>query len=94
MGNRGRIYRRTESGRRALESERSGLPAGFRRILGLLENEIATAEFLREVREFPIAQVLDWLDQLETLGFIEATPRSDDSQSRATLLSEPFHHAA
>lgn len=88
------MYRRTELGRRALESERSGLPAGFRRILGLLESEIATAELLHDVHELPVAQVLDWLDQLETLGFIEATPRSDDSHSWRITLSVPFRRTA
>jgi hypothetical protein len=69
----GRLYRRTNSGRKALESERSGLPAAYRNILEMLETERTAAELVIAMRGvFSDRQVLAWLDELDTLCFIEA----------------------
>jgi hypothetical protein len=67
-----RICRRTNSGRKALESECSGLPAAYRKILEVLERERTAAELVAEMRGlFSERQVLVWLDELDTLCFIE-----------------------
>lgn len=67
-----RIYRRTSSGRKALESECSGLPAAYRQILELLEEERTAAEVVSGMRgAFSERQILAWLDELDTLCFVE-----------------------
>ncbi|TAK80518.1 MAG: hypothetical protein EPO20_27355 [Betaproteobacteria bacterium] len=72
-----RIFRRTNSGRKALESECSGLPAAYRKILEMLERERTAAELVSAMRgAFSDRQVLAWLDELDTLCFIEIVAAS------------------
>lgn len=59
-----RIYRLTHAGVRALE-DRGAIPVWYRALLDLV----------REGRGFPgdsPRQMLAWLDELETLGFLDA----------------------
>ena len=57
---------------RALESECSGLPSAYRKILEMLERERTAAEIVTGMRGlFSERQVLAWLDELDTLCFIE-----------------------
>ncbi|MGH8668913.1 MAG: hypothetical protein ACREUH_06725 [Burkholderiales bacterium] len=74
MSGEKRKYRRTEAGRKAWESQQSGLPAAYRRILGLMHAAAYSDEVLGAMQEFSARQVLDWLDELDTLGFVEALP--------------------
>lgn len=70
-----RTYRQTDTGRKAWESRNSGLPPAYRRILGLLEAEAACSDdILAGMPDCCRKQVQDWLDELETLCFIEALP--------------------
>jgi len=69
-----RIYRRTAAGLNALQSQDSGLPAEYRRILGLIETETHSELLRTSLRRYSEKQVFDWLDELQTLGFIEAEP--------------------
>jgi hypothetical protein len=57
-----RIYRCTAEGSRAWESPGSGLPAHYRRLIDLIRNAKPLASD---------KQCFDWLDELETLGFVE-----------------------
>ena len=75
-----RIYRRTAAGLNALHSQDSGLPAEYRRILALIETETHSELLRASLRRYPEKQVFDWLDELQTLGFIEAeavSPKHD-----------------
>jgi hypothetical protein len=65
-----RIYCRTSAGDRALESKRS-VPEWFRAILVLVGGQVSCSAICGGIRSHSQKQVLNWIDQLETLGFIE-----------------------
>jgi hypothetical protein len=65
-----RLYRRTGSGEKALASARS-VPGSFRGILGLIGSEAQAAAICGAMPGHTEKQVLEWLEQLETLGLIE-----------------------
>lgn len=67
------IHRRTDAGLRAYESQKSGLPSHHRSILGLIEGD-THSQLIRAIlrRRYPEKQVLDCLDELQTLGFLES----------------------
>jgi len=66
-----RIYRLTATGARALGSERS-VPKWYRAILGLVRAEMTSGEIIAGMSADRRKDVLMWIDQLETLGFVEA----------------------
>src|SRR5688572_27860174 len=66
MAREARKYRRTEAGRRAWESPGSGLPAAYRRILGMVRGVAYSDEVLRGMHDCAARQVQDWLDEPET----------------------------
>jgi hypothetical protein len=68
---------RTKSGQRAWECADSGLPKGYRRILDLAAAPVSVAKVVETLGEFPAKQVADWVDELETLGFIYASRPSE-----------------
>ena len=76
-----RIYRRTPAGDRALESKRS-VPDWFRADL------VTSSAICSGMRGHSQEQVLDWVDQLETLGFVEreCIPPSSTPDAIATQL--------
>lgn len=76
-----RLYRRTETGRKAWASLQSGLPAAYRRILGLIHNATYCDEVLSGMPDCAARQVRAWLDELETLCFIEALPFASGSSN-------------
>jgi hypothetical protein len=67
-----RIYCRTPAGDRALKSERS-VPECFRAVLVLVAGLVSSSAICGGMRSHSRKQVLNWIDQLETLGFIERT---------------------
>ncbi len=75
-----KIYRRTEAGRKAWESRNSGLPPAYRRILGLIHGTAHCDEVLSAMRDCAGKQVHDWLDELETLCFIESLAFASGAQ--------------
>ena len=74
MAGKSRKYRRTEAGRKAWRSRHSGLPPAYRRILGLVHSGTYSEAVFAGMRDYPGRQVQDWLDELETLCFIESLP--------------------
>jgi hypothetical protein len=86
------IYQRTEAGLRAWRSPRSGLPAQYRSILGLIQTETHSDAILAGLGHYTDQQILDWLAELETLGFIESlpvAPRRDLASWWSTLAEQP-----
>jgi hypothetical protein len=80
-----RIYRRTETGGRALQSDQSGLPPAYREILRLLDGVAYAEDVLTGMRGFSEKQVLDWLDELDTLCFVESLPLTSGAESSSKL---------
>jgi hypothetical protein len=69
-----RTYQRTEAGRKAWESRHSGLPAAYRRILGVVQSVACSDEIFAALPEYGVKELKYWLDELETLCFLEALP--------------------
>lgn len=64
---------RSDAGHRAWECLDSGLPRGYRRILDLLATPISESKVIQALQDFEAKQVRLWIDELETLCFIEAS---------------------
>jgi hypothetical protein len=73
------VYRRTELGEMAWRCLDSGLPRGYRRILDLINARVTVGYLIAKLSDYPVKQVHDWLDELETLFFIDAVTLPEDS---------------
>lgn len=72
MGETGlRIYRLTAAGTSALQSARS-VPDWYRDILRLVQGDPTSNEIIARTTIHPGKEVLQWIEQLETLGFVES----------------------
>lgn len=67
-----RIYRRTHEGLRAWENQNSGLRTEYRRILALIEGDTHSDVVRTSLSRYPDKQIYDWLEELQTLGFVES----------------------
>jgi hypothetical protein len=63
-------YRITRAGRSALESQRS-VPDRYRAILGLLRSDTGYSAIRGAMNAYEPKQVRAWVEQLDTLGFLE-----------------------
>jgi hypothetical protein len=70
MGAQERIYRGTDAGLQAQTSEKSALSFLHRRILGLIHGDTHFTVIRAGMGTCRENQVADWLQQLETLGFV------------------------
>jgi hypothetical protein len=66
-----RVYTRTVSGHRAWASPTSGLPTQYRQIIGLIHHATSAESVCNAMQAHPARQVQAWLDELETLCFLE-----------------------
>jgi CheY-like chemotaxis protein len=74
-----RIYRLTNAGRDAWESQDSAVPADYRRLLWLMDFH-GHAGLLRElVSRYPRNVLDEWLDEMEELGLIEQVPPGEQT---------------
>ena len=81
MGETGiRIYRLTAAGASALHSARS-VPDWYRAILELVRDDATSSKIVSALTHHPSAAVLNWIEQLETLGFVESwlMPRASNT---------------
>ncbi|HEU4352434.1 MAG TPA: hypothetical protein VFR66_11235 [Burkholderiales bacterium] len=60
---------------KALKSKRS-VPVWYRAILRLVDDETACTAIIAGMSDHPRRQVLAWIEQLETLGFLELIVRA------------------
>ena len=72
-----RTYVLTKAGSKARASRRSGLPTHYREILELIRSAINDDEIHSALQSHPSRQVDNWLDELDTLGFIALVTGSD-----------------
>src|SRR5207302_148653 len=68
----GKIYRLTEEGRKAWESQDVAIPAEYRRILWLIETEAHVDVVRGCLREYPDDLLNEWLDELEELDLLQS----------------------
>ena len=71
-----RTYVLTKAGSKARTSRKSGLPAHYRQILGLIRSAIDADQIHLAMRAHSPQQVDGWLDELDTLGFISLMPNA------------------
>jgi CheY-like chemotaxis protein len=74
-------YRRTDTGEVALHGMDTAIPADYRRILSLIDEDMHINVIRGRLRRYSDALIADWLGELEELGFIES--------SRAGEASDP-----
>jgi hypothetical protein len=73
-----RIYRRTEAGIKAFESQSQRVPLECRRVLGLIVSETHRDAIRARLHHYSDAQIEDWLEELEHLHLIESEPMGPD----------------
>jgi len=90
MSDASQSYRLTEAGRDARNSGDLSVPADYRRIIGLLEGDTHFDVIRAALRRFPDKLILDWLGEIEELGYIEAVPDESHFDLDFTkLLAKP-----
>lgn len=65
-----RVYRLSGAGRMALQAKRS-VPGWYRTILAMIQGDTPSGGICETLSAHSKKQVTTWLEQLETLGFIE-----------------------
>jgi CheY-like chemotaxis protein len=79
MADKTRIYRLTQSGRDAWETEDLAVPSDYRRILWLMDfqgHAGLTGTMLKSISQ---SMLDDWLGEMEEIGLIEAVPEGEES---------------
>lgn len=68
----GRIYRRTEAGRRAWDMQSTQVPLDHRRVLGLIDAEIHADSLRARLVRYSEPELLEFLAELELRGLVES----------------------
>jgi CheY-like chemotaxis protein len=79
MADKTRIFRLTQSGRDAWETEDLAVPSDYRRILWLMDfqgHAGLTGTMLKSISQ---SMLDDWLGEMEEIGLIEAVPEGEES---------------
>jgi len=66
----GRIFRVTDAGRKAWDTQDAKVPRDYRRILGLIESEAHSDVIRGYLRRYPDKLIFEWLSELEDLGLL------------------------
>ena len=74
MRKRDCIYQPTAEGLRAWRSPESGLPTPYRMLLGIIQRATHCDEVIASMAGHSEKQILDWLDELDTLCFLASFP--------------------
>jgi hypothetical protein len=74
----GRIYRRTEAGRKAWDTQNAGVPLDHRRVLGLVTMEMHSDEIRRRAGRYSEEGLRELLTDLESRGLLESQPEAAD----------------
>jgi hypothetical protein len=74
------VYRLTDAGILAVRAQRS-VPGWYRTILAMMEGDTPSERVCEILSAHSKKQVMAWLDQLETLGFVVAVAAVDESSA-------------
>jgi CheY-like chemotaxis protein len=80
MAEKERIYRLTEHGRAAWESQDLAVPADYRRMLWLMDFHGHAGVIRDLLRRYPKHVLDEWLAEMEELGLIEQTLETQESE--------------
>ncbi len=81
MADKERIYRLTQIGRDAWESQDVAVPADYRRMLWLMDFHGHAGVIRDLLRQYPKHVLDEWLAEMEELGLIEQTLEMQDSET-------------
>lgn len=84
MGYSERIYRLTDAGRQAWESQDMAVPEDYRRILWLMDFHGQDNVLGELLRKYPKNVLDEWLTEMEDLGLIEPATGAPDDASFST----------
>ena len=76
MATPGRIYRRTETGRKAWDTQNAGVPLELRRVLGIITAEMHSDEIRVRVGRYTEDGLREMLTELESRGLLESQPEA------------------
>jgi hypothetical protein len=71
MARKEALYWRTHAGLRAWACADSGLPAHYRRILAALHGPATVEHLMKAIGCASESELQAWLDELDTLGFVQ-----------------------
>lgn len=80
-----RIYRLTEEGRRAWESQDAAVPADYRRLLWLMDFHGDTSLMREMLSSYPRDVLDEWLAELEELALIQLVPAGQEGEQDFAL---------
>lgn len=84
-----RMYRLTTAGKLALQAKRS-VPGWYRTILAMIPGETPSSAICATLSAHPSKQVMAWLEQLETLGFVALVEAAVATARQSTkVFTEP-----
>lgn len=91
MQNQDRIYRRSATGSDALASVDIAVPSDYRRILALIEGDTHSDVIRGSLRQYPDTLLVDWLAELEEIGYVESklADTTQDLDFTALMRSGP-----
>ena len=72
----GRIYRRTEAGRKAWDTQNTSVPLELRRVLGIITLEMHSDEIRVRVGRYTEEGLREVLTELESRGLLESQPEA------------------
>jgi CheY-like chemotaxis protein len=77
MATQERIFRRTEAGREAMNSDDAAVPSDYRRLLKLIEQDTHIDVVRGCLRQYPDRLIEEWLDELVELGYLDHAAPAD-----------------
>jgi len=93
MAEQDRIYKLTETGRAAWESEDVAVPADYRRMLWLMDFHGHAGVIRNLLRQYPKHVLDEWLAEMEELGLIEQALESEESERAFSSRDADRTHA-
>jgi hypothetical protein len=75
---RNRIYRRTKAGRLAWETQNAAVPVDYRRVLGLIKDDISYDSLRAGLVRYSEDEVAELLGELEKRGLVESEQVGSD----------------
>jgi len=85
MAEREHVYRLTEQGRAAWESQDTAVPADYRRILWVMDFHGHAGVVSDLLRQYPRIVLDEWLGEMEELGLIESAPEGEGEHAGVAI---------
>lgn len=77
MATQERIFRRTDAGREALNSDDAAVPADYKRLLKLIAQDTHVDVVRGCLRQYPDRLIEEWLEELVELGYLDRAEPAD-----------------